>query len=314
MHYTLHQLKIFTVVAKYSSITRASEQLHMTQPAVSIQLKNLQDQFDIPLTETIGRKLYITEFGRELVTIASSILASTDQISQQMLARKGLLTGKIKFSIVSTGKYIMPYYLAPFYKKYPTVELEMDVTNRREVLNAMQENKTDFALVSILPDHLEVEEELLMPNALWLVAGREFVGKPTEKAGDISLLKDIPILYRENGSATRIVMEEYMSKVSVRPSIKLELSSTEAIKQAVIAGLGASVLSIYSLRTELQTGDVKLLPLKGFPLYAHWRLIWLKGKKFSPASQAFLASIRENKVSVWDAHFAWAKQYLNQVS
>ncbi|QHT67336.1 LysR family transcriptional regulator [Rhodocytophaga rosea] len=310
MHYTLHQLKIFTVVAKHSSITRASEQLNMTQPAVSIQLRNLQDQFDIPLTEIIGRKLYITEFGKELVTIAESILASTEEISQQMLARKGLLTGKIKFSIVSTGKYIMPYYLAPFYKKYPHVKLEMDVTNRRQVLETMQENKTDFALVSILPGQLEVEEELLMPNALWLVAGRDFMPGTTAAAGDISLLKDMPILYREDGSATRIVTEEYMSTVSVYPSIKLELSSTEAIKQAVIAGLGASVLSIYSLRSELLTGDVRLLPVTGFPLYAYWRLIWLKGKRFSPACQVFLTSIRENKESVFDAHFAWARQYI----
>jgi DNA-binding transcriptional LysR family regulator len=312
MHYTLHQLKIFTIVAKHGSVTRASEQLNMTQPAVSIQLKNLQDQFDIPLTEIIGRKLYVTEFGKELVTIASTILASTEDINQRMLARKGLLTGKIKFSIVSTGKYIMPYYLAPFYKKYPNVELEMNVTNRREVLETMQENKTDFALVSILPNHLEVEEELLMPNALWLVAGRSFMPGTTQETYDISILKNFPILYRENGSATRIVMEEYMSKVRVHPSIKLELSSTEAIKQAVIAGLGTSVLSIYSLRTELQTGDVRLLPLKGFPLYAHWRLIWLKGKKFSPASQAFLTSIRENKESVFDEHFVWARQYIKQ--
>jgi DNA-binding transcriptional LysR family regulator len=312
MHYTLHQLKIFTIVAKYGSITRASEQLNMTQPAVSIQLKNLQDQFDIPLTEIIGRKLYVTDFGKELVTIASSILASTDEISQQLLARKGLLTGKIKFSIVSTGKYIMPYYLAPFYKRYPNVELQMDVTNRREVLEALQENKTDFALVSILPNHLEVEQEMLMPNALWLVTGRNFVLGPTEGSYDISVLKNIPVLYREDGSATRIVMEEYMSKVPIHLAIKLELSSTEAIKQAVIAGLGASVLSIYSLRTELQTGDVRLIPLKGFPLYAHWRLIWLKGKRFSPAGQAFLSSIRENKDVVFNEHFAWARQYTNK--
>jgi DNA-binding transcriptional LysR family regulator len=313
MHYTLHQLKIFTTVAKHGSITRASEQLHMTQPAVSIQLKNLQDQFDIPLTEIIGRKLYVTDFGKELATIANAILASTDEISQQMLARKGLLTGKIRFSIVSTGKYIMPYYLAPFYKKYPNVELQMDVTNRREVLEALQENKTDFALVSILPNHLEVEQEMLMPNALWLVAGRNFVLGPVQETYDVSVLKNIPVLYREDGSATRIAMEEYMSKTPVHPAIKLELSSTEAIKQAVIAGLGASVLSIYSLRTELQTGDVRLIPLKGFPLYAHWRLIWLKGKRFSPASQAFLSTIRENKDAVFNGHFAWARQYTHKV-
>lgn len=310
MNYTLHQLKIFTVVVKMESITRASEQLHMTQPAVSIQLKNLQDQFDIPLTEVIGRKLFITDFGKELALIASSILAGTEEINQRMLARKGLLTGKIRFSIVSTGKYIMPYYLSPFYKKYPNVELLMDVTNRSLVIESLQENRTDFALVSILPDHVEVEEELLMPNTLWLVAGRGLVFNKAKEAYDISLLQSMPIIYREKGSATRIVMEEYMKKAAIYPSIKLELTSTEAIKQAVIAGLGASVLSIHSLRTELQTGDIRLLPLKGFPLYSHWRIVWLRGKKFSPASLAFINFIKGNKEMVFNQHFAWAKNYM----
>jgi DNA-binding transcriptional LysR family regulator len=150
----------------------------MTQPAVSIQLKNLQDQFDIPLTEVIGRKLYITDFGTELASIANSILASMEEINQRMLAKKGLLTGRIRFSIVSTGKYIMPYYLSPFYKQYPNVELLMDVTNRSLVMESLQENRTDFALVSILPHHIDVEEELLMPNALWLVAGRGLAIQP----------------------------------------------------------------------------------------------------------------------------------------
>jgi DNA-binding transcriptional LysR family regulator len=282
----------------------------MTQPAVSIQLKNLQDQFEIPLTEVIGRKLYITDFGTELASIANSILASMEEINQRMLAKKGLLTGRIRFSIVSTGKYIMPYYLSPFYKKYPNVELLMDVTNRSLVMESLQENRTDFALVSILPHHIDVEEELLMPNALWLVAGRGLALQPVMEAYDISLLQKIPIIYRESGSATRIVMEEYMRKVPINPTIKLELTSTEAIKQAVIAGLGASVLSIYSLRTELQTGGIILLPMKGFPLYSHWRLVWLKGKNFSPASLAFLNFIKENKQMIFNEHFAWTKPYI----
>jgi DNA-binding transcriptional LysR family regulator len=311
MHYTLHQLKVFATVVRCQSITRASEQLNMTQPAVSIQLKNLQDQFDIPLTEVLGRKIHITDFGLELASIANSILAETDEIEQRMLARKGLLAGKIRFSIVSTGKYIMPYYLSSFYKKYPDVELLMDVTNRSRVIGCLQENKTDFALVSILPDQLSVEEELLMSNALWLVAGRGLILQADQQEYDISILKELPVIYREAGSGTRMLMEEYTQKVQIRPKVKLELTSSEAIKQAVIAGLGVSILSIHSLRTELQMGDVRLLPIKGFPLFSHWRLIWLKGKRLSPAAEAFLNLIRQEKAAIYDEHFFWTKPYIN---
>ncbi len=310
MNYTLHQLKIFATVVKHKSITRAAEQLNMTQPAVSIQLRNLQDQFDVALTEVIGRRVHITEFGQELALVADSILAETEEIKQRMLARKGLLAGKLRFSIVSTGKYIMPYFLSPFYKKFPAVDLAMDVTNRSRVIESLKENQTDFALVSVLPPDIALEEELLMPNALWLVAGQGLLPQPREGEYDSSILKEIPLIYREEGSGTRIVLEEYTRKMRVFPRVKLELTSTEAIKQAVIAGLGASILSLYSLRAELQTGEVKLLPLKGFPLYSHWRIVWLTGKRLSPAAMAFLQLIRQNKESIVSQSFSWTQQYI----
>jgi DNA-binding transcriptional LysR family regulator len=309
MHYTLHQLKVFSTVVKLQSITRAAEQLHMTQPAVSIQLRNLQDQFDIPLTEVIGRRIHITDFGLELGAAADAILAGTEEIEQRMLARKGLLAGKVRFAIVSTGKYIMPYYLSSFYRKYPNVELLMDVTNRSLVIESLQANKTDFALVSVRPEGLELETEELMPNALWLVAGGG-LALPDAPEYDISILKEIPIIYREEGSGTRIMLEEYTRKVHIMPRVKLELTSSEAIKQAVLAGLGASILSIHSLRTELQTGAVRLLPVRGFPLYSHWQLIWLKGKRLSPAALAFLEMVRGHKDAIFNEHFAWTRQYM----
>jgi LysR family transcriptional regulator, low CO2-responsive transcriptional regulator len=310
MNYTLHQLKVFSTIVQCQSVTRAAELLHMTQPAVSIQLKNLQDQFDIPLTEVIGRRIHITDFGQELATLAGAILSGTAEIEQRMLARKGLVAGKMRFSVVSTGKYILPYYLSAFNKKYPHVELAIDVTNRSRVIESLQENETDFALVSILPEQLELEEEKLMPNALWLVAGKDWALEASQPPYDIAILKEIPIIYRERGSGTRILMEEYTRKVAIQPRVKLELTSSEAIKQAVIAGLGASILSVHSLRAELQSGTVRMLPVKGFPLYSHWRLIWLKGKRHSPASEAFLALIRENKEAIFQQHFAWTAPYI----
>jgi DNA-binding transcriptional LysR family regulator len=257
----------------------------------------------------IGRRIHITDFGLELGAAADAILAGTEEIEQRMLARKGLLAGKVRFAIVSTGKYIMPYYLSSFHKKYPNVELLMDVTNRSLVIESLQANKTDFALVSVRPEGLELEREELMPNALWLVAGGG-LALPDAPEYDISILKEIPIIYREEGSGTRIMLEEYTRKVQIMPRVKLELTSSEAIKQAVLAGLGASILSIHSLRSELQAGAVRLLPVRGFPLYSHWQLIWLKGKRLSPAALAFLEMVRQNKDAVFNEHFAWTRQYM----
>jgi DNA-binding transcriptional LysR family regulator len=136
---------------------------------------------------------------------------------------------------------------------------------------------------------------------------------PERPEYDISILKEIPIIYREEGSGTRIMMEAYTRQVQIMPRVKLELTSSEAIKQAVLAGLGASILSIHSLRTELQTGAVRLLPVRGFPLYAHWQLIWLKGKRLSPAALAFLDLVRQNKDAIFNEHFAWTRPYLGSL-
>ncbi len=162
MNYTLNQLRIFLKVVQNQSVTKASEELHLTQPAVSIQLKNFQDQFEIPLTEVVGRKIYVTDFGKEIAEAAEQILQQVSTIDYKTLAYKGQLFGKIKISVVSTGKYVMPYFLADFLKMHPGVELEMDVTNKNKVVKSLQNNEVDFALVSILPEKMKVEKINLM--------------------------------------------------------------------------------------------------------------------------------------------------------
>ena len=157
MNYTLNQLRIFLKVVQAKSVTKASEELHLTQPAVSIQLKNFQDQFEIPLTEVVGRKIYVTDFGKEVAQAAEAILSQVNAINHQSLAYKGQLYGKLKISVVSTGKYVLPYFLSGFMKTHDGIELEMDVTNKSKVLEALELNEVDFALVSILPEHLKIE-------------------------------------------------------------------------------------------------------------------------------------------------------------
>jgi DNA-binding transcriptional LysR family regulator len=178
MNYTLHQLRVFTKVVETKSVTRASVELHMTQPAVSIQLKNLQDQFDIPLTEVVGRKLYITEFGLEIYEMAQRILNEVYAINFKTQAFKGQLTGRLLLSIVSTGKYVMPYFLSDFLNAHEGIELIMDVTNKSKVLMSLENNEIDFALVSLLPDKIDVNRESLMENHLYVI-GNKF--QKTEK-------------------------------------------------------------------------------------------------------------------------------------
>ncbi|MEZ4934585.1 MAG: LysR family transcriptional regulator [Saprospiraceae bacterium] len=158
MNYTLNQLEIFVKITEIQSITKAAEALHLTQPAVSIQLKNLQNQFDIPLTEVVGRKIYVTEFGKEIAQAAKKILAEVHAINHKTMAYKGHLTGKLKISVVSTGKYVMPYFLSGFVQQHPAIELDMDVTNKTKVIESLENNMVDFSLVSVLPDRLSIEK------------------------------------------------------------------------------------------------------------------------------------------------------------
>ncbi|MBC7556754.1 MAG: LysR family transcriptional regulator, partial [Chryseobacterium sp.] len=169
MNYTLNQLRIFLKVVQTQSVTKASEELHLTQPAVSIQLKNFQDQFEIPLTEVVGRKIYITDFGLEIAEAAENIINQVYAINYKTLAFKGQLAGRLKLSVVSTGKYVMPFFLANFIKEHSGVELLMDVTNKIKVIESLENNEVDFALVSILPTTLNIEKLDLLQNKLYLV-------------------------------------------------------------------------------------------------------------------------------------------------
>lgn len=300
MHYTLHQLKVFHKVCELESITKAAEQLHLTQPAVSIQLKKLQDQFDVPLTEVIGRKLFITEFGRQIAQVSDRILQEAQLINDTTNQYKGLLTGKIKISSVSTGKYVMPYFLTDYVHEHPNVELSMDVTNKNLVVESLAKNETDFALVSVLPD-LSLESEELMENKLQLVAGPKYFDYANGMTKEE--LSEVTLIFREQGSATRNAMESFLNANGIKPLRKLELVSNEAVKQAVSAGLGVSIMPMIGLRNELNLGLIKVIPMKGLPIITSWNLVYAKGKSLSPAGQALLDHIKEHKLKVIEKHF-----------
>ena len=303
MNYTLNQLQIFVKVTETLSITRAADELHLTQPAVSIQLKNFQNQFAWPLTEVVGRQLYITDFGLEIAINAKRLLQQAEEINTKMKARDGELVGKIRISIVSTGKYVMPYFLAPFLAKHPRVELEMDVTNKSDVIENLANNEVDFSLVSIMPKAMRVEELPLLENKLYLI------NKDSTIKTKANTMDDWPYIYRELGSGTRQAMEGFLNGRGIKPSKKMELTSNEAVKQAILAGLGCSVMPIIGLRKELAKRELKIVKVPELPKITQWRLIWPAGKKHSAVSQAYLNFVEKEKNNIALEVFGWCTAY-----
>lgn len=307
MNYTLNQLRIFLKVAQTLSITKAANELHLTQPAVSIQLKNFQGQFDIPLIEVINKKIYVTDFGKEIAEAAEKILTEVYAINFKLHAHQGELIGKLKVSVVSTGSYIAPYFIVGFIKHHQGVELQMDVTNKAQVINSLERNEVDFSLVSVLPENMSIDKEELMENKLFVVGNHDV--KFGNKEHSKKIFENIPIIYREQGSGTRHVMENFIKKNNLPVKKKMELTSNEAVKQALIAGLGYSIMPLIGIKNELENNQLQILKVKGFPIKSTWYLIWLKKKKHSPVANAYLNYIKKEKHNIIQEKFEWVDKY-----
>ena len=307
MNYTLNQLQIFLKIVQTESVTKASEELHLTQPAVSIQLKNFQDQFEIPLTEVVGRRIFITDFGREIAEAAENIINQVYAINYKTLAYKGQLTGRLKISVVSTGKYVMPYFLSDFMKQHVGVELLMDVTNKNKVIESLENNEVDFALVSILPTKLNIEQLDLLQNKLYLVGNTKTKFK--KKIYSKEIFQELPLIFREKGSGTRQTMERFIEDNSISVLKKMELTSNEAVKQALLAGLGYSIMPLIGIKSELHSDELQIIPVKGLPIKTIWSLIWLKGKNHSPVCISFLDYLKKEKESIVQDKFSWYEEY-----
>lgn len=303
MNYTLHQLQVFLKITQTKSITKAAEELHLTQPAISIQLRNFQNQFDIPLTEIVGRKLYVTEFGNEIALAAQRIIDEVNMINFRTSAFKGMVSGRLRVSVVSTGKYVMPYYLSEFMNTNKGIELEMDVTNKLKVIQSLKNNEVDFALVSVLPKDLVLEHLILLENRLFLVGSKNL--EIDSQAKMEAIFTQYPLIYREEGSATRTAMENFLQNRNISAVTKLQLTSNEAVKQALIAGLGISIMPLIGLKNELERGELKIIPIKGLPITTDWRLVWIKNKPLTPVAKAFLDFIQEKKEAIFENSFSW---------
>ena len=252
------------------------------------------------MIEIINKKIQVTGLGKEIAIAAESIITEIDNINYNSQNYKNKLAGHLKIAIVSTGKYIMPYFLGDYLKQNSGVDLTMDVTNYSIVLSSLLQYEIDFALISHDSDNIKFEKFDLIKNELFLV-GNDVVNTPLK--GD-KTLTDTPFIFREAGSRTRLVMENFISKNKIKIKKKIELTSNEAVKQAVIAGLGYSIMPIIGIRNEIDNGLLKIIPMKGLPIQTTWRLIWLKEKKLSPIAESYLKYLEKEKDTIINRYFA----------
>lgn len=283
---TLHQLKVFEAVARHNSFTRAAEELFLTQPTVSMQVKQLTRSVGLPLFDQVGKRLYLTEAGQQLLSASREIFDKLDQIEMTIADLKGLKQGKLRLAVITTAKYFVPRLLGPFCQKYPGIDIALQVTNHRGITERLGENLDDLYIVSQLPEGLNLSSYPVLENPLVVLAtaSHPLVG---QKQIPIELLADEPFIMREPGSGTRKSVQELFDRHGVSVKVRLELGSNEAIKQAIAGGLGISVLSRHTLALEGATEQLAILDVQEFPIQNQWYVIYPKGKQLSIVAQAF---------------------------
>lgn len=286
MNITFRQLRLFMALAETGSVSAAARMVHVTQPTASMGLKEITDAVGVPLYEVVARKVHLTAMGQELAKTARAIFREWDAFEQQVDSIKGLTRGKLKVAVVSTAKYFIPRILGAFCAKYPQIDISLEVLNRDGVVKRLEENLDDLYIMSQPPLHLDIEDEVFMPNPLLLVASSDHP-LAKKKSIDLGQLKNEKFIFREKGSGTRMATDAHFKRMKLKPDIRLELGSNEAIKQAVIGGLGIAVLSKYSLGDKSDQEEVAILKCKEFPIESSWHIVSPKGKKLSPIAAIF---------------------------
>ncbi|OZB49025.1 MAG: LysR family transcriptional regulator [Polynucleobacter sp. 39-45-136] len=286
MNITFRQLRLFLALAETGSVSAAARMVHVTQPTASMGLKEITDAVGVPLYEVVARKVHLTAMGQELAKTARAISTEWESFEQEVHGVKGLTQGKLKVAVVSTAKYFVPRILGTFCAKYPQIDISLEVLNRDGVVKRLEENLDDLYIMSQPPLHLDLEDEVFMPNPLLLVASKNHAFAK-KKNFDISLLRNEKFIFREKGSGTRMATDAHLKRLKFKPDVRLELGSNEAIKQAVIGGLGIAVLSMYSLGDKSDQEEVAILKCKEFPIQSSWHIVSPKGKKLSPIATIF---------------------------
>lgn len=285
-HATFRQLEIFEAIARLGSFTRASEELHLTQPTVSMQMKKLTDIVGVPLVEQVGKKVILTEDGRELAQASRDVFAILDRYTMSVAQRRGLEKGRLKLMAITTASYFAPRLLGEFGKLHPGIEVSLRVTNKEQVLASMADHLDDLYLLGTPPDEIDVVATPIMDNPIVALAAPDhpLAGK---RHLTLKQLAQEPWIMREAGSGTRKAIERLFGEHGLEIKPRLELGSNEAIKQAILAGLGISALSSHALALH-QPGQFAVLNAQGFPIQRHWYAVHPEGRQISVVARAFL--------------------------
>ena len=286
MNITFKQLKLFLAFAETKSVSAAAKQMFVTQPTASMQLKEMTLSIGLPLYEVISKKIYLTDTGKELATTARQILNTWSMFEQNVDSTQGIRRGKLKVSVVSTAKYFMPRIIGQFCKKYPDVDVSLEILNRNGVVARMMDNLDDLYIMSQPPQDITLNDDILMDNHLVAIAALGS-GLSKQRALSLAHIKDQRFILREQGSGTRMTVDRYFKKMKFKPDIRMELGSNEAVKEAVAGGLGIGVISKYALHGRQKEHGVAIIDIKGFPIHSHWHVVSPAHKQLSPVAQAF---------------------------
>lgn len=292
LHLTLRQIKVFDTVARLSSYSRAAEQLHLTQPAVSMQVKQLEETIGLPLFDQIGKKIYLSEAGQEFQRYSRNILQQLMEAESVIEDLKGLRHGKLTISVASTASYFMPQLLGRFNKQFPGITISLNVTNRETLLQQLAHNEMDVAVMGRPPADLGLEAISFMENPLVIIAPASHP-LAQEKSIPLARIQQESFLVREQGSGTRIAMERFFTEQGIRLTTGIEMSTNEAIKQAVQAGMGLGILSLNTIGLELETKRLVVLDVESFPIRRHWYIVHRQGRRLSTVAQAFKTFLLE---------------------
>ncbi len=297
---TLHQLKVFETVARLTSVTRAAEELSLTQPTVSMQIKQLTQNIGVPLFEQIGKKLYLTESGQELQLTCREIFDRLARFEMKIADFQGMKQGKLKLSTITTTKYFIPRALAPFCKLYPGIEIALEITNHERILDRLNENLDDLYIISKIPERLDVSLHPFLANPLVVIAHKTHP-LAQEKNIPISRLNDEAFIMRERGSGTRAAVEQLFAKHDVSVKVRLELGGNEAIKQAISVGFGLSVLSQHTFTPEAaKSSGLTILDVEHFPIERHWYIVHPSDKQLSIVASTFFDFLQQESQAIAD--------------
>lgn len=297
---TVRQLRVFESVARNLSFSRAALEMHLSQPAVSTQIKLLEDHAGLPLFEHLGKKIFLTAAGRELLHYSRVILEQLREADDALAGLKGIKGGRLRIAAISAGNYFLPRLLAEFRQCHDEFSVQLAVTNREDVLDLLAQNQTDLAIMGRPPQTPEILSCAFAPHPYVIVAAPDHPLAQERRIG-VEALNAVDFVVRERGSDTHIAMTDTFASLGIAPRIVLEIRNNEAVKQAVSAGMGVSFLSLHTMALELQAGDLVVLDVKGFPVERQWYVVHRKDKFLPPVARAFKDYVLEKGAGSIDA-------------